>query len=602
MAHAPTPPNSITKRMMEVERQLHQLQRATQMHRRETLNTHHDFHLAVTVETADYPSKTGGTGNTALRPKFPIKFIDESFTNTPGWQAPTTQDRNDPGTQYDVTAIGTTAGWVKPGTFVLAYFQRPPKSMDDGSDNVGEWFLLNTEPSGKIGFVQLSDRTRETDAGGLRFGRATVRIQAIVGTVPHAVGDTVEVRFFDSRWLESVTGCEGTAEWYENDALYIVDECQGLVQGFWARTLDHRTAGAPEEDIRVEIVKNIGHAQDDFPREDWNPAGQQGSCGGSAVWQFNNGTWQSIVPCSGNCQSQQNPNDMQWAPPPSPGQIFTSPCVGAGGQQAEIKVRFLADTFPRMLEGAMVYVVLDNDIANTTDNSTMRYYVLYSQEMADEISGILTAAVCGEDFAVSGVQVDSDWPHNQMPPTPLTIKNGTGYFRHAGMPGDRWSAEWSRAEQAYVCDDITKVQVSVSSVTDVTNQQTGCRTISWSNQNIWVERCANAAAGGELSFKTGLVHRFKDYVLDEGEAQSGSLTTCSPTLNLRFYEETALLICASDSTLRSYPLPIAAKEVVIDFDADGCPIWSTQTIFVLGVCDNVVVHEADCDECPEGSG
>ena len=172
-----------------------------------------------------------------------------------------------------------------------------------------------------IAFTCLTDRTREVDARG-NFGRSTVLITDKVGIAGDAIGETVTAVFGDSRWLETVAGCQGMAI-YQYDAeraaelglddpwLWIVFECQGLTAGFWCETLEDRNPfGAPVQDVLVTVVQQTGHANDDFPRENWHTG--SGECSGSAVWtRAPQGTsWTNTIPCDSGCMSKQDPNEL----------------------------------------------------------------------------------------------------------------------------------------------------------------------------------------------------------------------------------------------------------------------------------------------------
>ena len=175
-----------------------------------------------------------------------------------------------------------------------------------------------------------------------------------LGIAGDDIGETVTAIFGDRRWLETVAGCQGMAI-YQYDAdraaeiglddpwFWIVFECQGLTAGFWCETLEDRTSGqleAPVQDVLVEVIQQTGHANDDFPRENWHTPADPASCSGSAVWirETTGGIWTNAQPCSAGCMSKQDPNELDLD---EQERTFVSPCVSTGPpDEVEIKVRF----------------------------------------------------------------------------------------------------------------------------------------------------------------------------------------------------------------------------------------------------------------------
>jgi hypothetical protein len=470
------------------------------------------------------------------------------------------------------------------------------------------WYIIESgDRLGAISFTLTTDWSGTTSPAGGRIGIAQATVTETIGVVPTTAQSSIQVVFPDTRWKASVKGCKGWALYI--DGFYVVVECQELVQGFWGITKDDREPGAPDQDVEVESVEqNVGNSNSDFPRQDWvQHATQPTACSGNAVYTNPTGhlknpaAWNLTTPCGPGCEPDVPPSEVPvWPEVILPGATYSTACVSTGQQSTNIiKVRYRAGTFPRMVKGAIFYCTLDNDITNVDDNSTMRYYVEVSQELPELIHGNLPETNCGFDFSVNGVAVDSDWPHNQPIPAdrlPLLITNPHG---HQGLTGFRWTARWSKTDGNYVMDDVllAEYELAVNPI-DVTDPQTGCRTLSVQKQKFAIETCHQPEEGWSYAFKTETVHRFKRAYIDDGQSGSGSGAQCSPSLKFEFYAETAYVTCDSDSTLVTDSLPLLSKNVVVALDMDGCPIWSTQSIFVMGVCPDLTIHEADCDPCP----
>ncbi len=278
--------------------------------------------------------------------------------------------------------------------------------------------LLPCPWCGAVAFTLLTDRTREK-IGGLSIGYADAEITGIVGYVSHEVGAKIQVVFPDKRWLESIEGCQGWALFIPSkdedtddnnssdntvpEGNYIVVECQGKVQGFWFKTLEDR-AGFDDQDVMVEIVQAVGHAQDDFVPESSEvsqPIEQEpGTAQFIGITHPTSPSRTAWMLTHNNCNHGYTPN---WTPLTFPATVGSTPIttcefvpglpggdpVEPGQSTSTIKVRYLANTYLRMLSGAMGYAVLDNDIKNEQDNSTMRYYVVQSDQFSKRIKASL---------------------------------------------------------------------------------------------------------------------------------------------------------------------------------------------------------------------
>ncbi len=428
--------------------------------------------------------------------------------------------------------------------------------------------------SGAIAFTMLCDRTRE-QINGLSIGYSQAEITGIVGDVPHKVGNTIQVVFPDKRWLESVKGCQGWALYIPSplessssdssaDGSYIVVECQGLVQGFWFKTLEDR-GGYAQQDVQVQVVLNIGHANDDLPRELW---------------------------------SQTTP-----VPPPptsEPIATATTDCSGnpnSPGQQI-VKVRYLAGTFPRMLSGAIGYASLNNDIENQTDNSTMVYVVEQSDQMATRIKAALTDKMCGSSAAIATFTIMDFYPFGQLPtnvgqsiPNPLS---------HYGKSGDTIKAEWNETVERWEVYDVTKHVVINSAIS--TSTVNGCTTILNTKTPIAVELCDDGKSETLLAYRTQTVSNVTNLRLDKGQTGSGSGIQCTPKLAIDHTEYEGLVLCG-DPVPDTEEFNLELQPVVWDMDMDGCPTWQNSVAIVIGVCGDDTDGEADCEPCPtEGSG
>ena len=437
------------------------------------------------------------------------------------------------GTGYaDVSIWDVTAGSEVDTTFNVRAYDWPEISLASGARvelhwhcEENAWYLLPSLGSASIAsivFTMLTDRTRETDVGGNTFGTASVRIDDKLGTAGGATGSTTQVNFVDRRWFGAVKGCQGVADYISDPQrgnFWLVKECQELTAGFTFVTLEDRV-GTGDQDVLVTLTKNIGHANADYPADLWGgqpvEGGEPNECSGYSQWGSVNGDWVLLV---NNCSPGCTP-----VPPPGPapaenGWLTTGGCSSTGSQTPPrtLEVRYRAGTYPRMVAGAIGFAMLDVDIFNSDDNTTMRYYVHESQELPDEISGSLPNDSCKTDFVVYyGFQQDSPYPHNQAIPAsmlPLTILNP----RHFGLTGASWAATWSDALQKYVCTDMEKVAVSMSSITSETVN--GCTTIISSTRQVGVETCSPAGQVENLiSYKTAYADKITDF---EADAQCG---------------------------------------------------------------------------------
>lgn len=491
-------------------------------------------------------------------------------------------------------------------------------------DECGNW-LASDSAFGSIAFTMTSDRTRET-VGGNNLGKAQAIITDIVGVVPNPIGASVEVIFVDKRWLEAVTLCQGRADYI--DGSYVVTECQGLVQGFWFRTLEDRTSGAPDQDVMVDIVLNIGHANDDLPRELWNSTPPQPPPGcGNVSWSYttypligNPGSagfytaagWVDSVPANTWWSTAGYINCTPGCSPVTPTgagtefEVRVTDCSGTPstqGQQSTVKVRYLAETFPRMLTGALGYAQLDNDITNTSDNSTMRYYVVQSDQQSLRLASVLAAKMCGTNAQVEEVASMTFWPFSQVPENVTSIPNP---HSHYGRAGDKIKASWNEHTEQYEVDEVDKHVINAATNLSASfDEQTNCTTIGFLEQTIAVELCEDPVGKTLFSYRSQLQKFVDELEFEKNEVTTGSgeneVTTCEPILRLKWIQQDVLTLCTG-ATYGEDEISMEQENVVVEVNMNGCPYWVNKVIFVMGSCGDESREDADCNPCPTQSG
>lgn len=471
-----------------------------------------------------------------------------------------------------------------------------------------------------IVFTMTSDRTREQiGAGDIGFANAIINDK--VGSAGDAIGSTVRIVFADKRWLESVTGCQGIADYVydpakaaelqqEDPFFWIVKECQGLVQGFYFRTLEDRTSGAPDQDVMVSPIKNIGHANDDFPIEyRFPPQNSQVDCGSIELqWNVSEGRW--VITDYSNFNPCCTFGGVLPAPPADPSQpqsyTWTGPfhqnigCTDDKSNFTGLKVRYLAETFPRMLTGALGYAQLDNDITNTSDNTTMRYYVTQSDQRALSVTGFLTVKMCGDTANVRDVYANTFWPFSQLP------EAGINYFlntkSHGGMETDEVTAEWDDTLEDYNVNDVTRHLKQLSTNLGV-SEEDGCYSISHTPVGAYIEMCEEGESVGLLSYRTQEVTDVTNLRVDKDQGEG---TSCNePKLIIDVTRYQGLVMCA-------LPVPdvvemaLTPKTVTTDVADDGDCVYQTrQQIITLGDCGDSFEVDIFCttdEQCDEGSG
>ena len=461
------------------------------------------------------------------------------------------------------------------------------------------------EPSSLIVFTCLEDRTRELSAGGLNFGRATALITDKVGSAGDDIGESVTVWFGDKRWFGTVKGCEGIAI-YQFDAdraaelglddpwLWIVVEAQELTAGFWFTLKNDRTVDTEDEDVEVkEVLKNIGHANADFPVEQWKSTGADPpNCGGQSVWVWDDELeeWQGPIfdTCGPDCKA---------VPPSFPGPAWgISGCEPTGVPPAgsdPLKVRFLGDTFPYAFEDAVGYAVLDVDIANVTDNSTMRYYVVQCDQ------GSILNEVEHEEFCPGGSPAVSQhspagwypfgmkWPDelitNVYDRMDLASENGgTGWTTYSHLLRQHVILNTEHEEYEFLQD--------VPQGSCVPNKL-----------KIQALTCESPEASTGFSFEN--VISDVTFELDANASGSGSGATCTdPTFKLKTKTKPALVCGPESAQSTASTLQLVVQDAVSDMDMSGCPEWTNSIFLVFAVCGEYD-EAADCTDCEEsGSG
>lgn len=473
---------------------------------------------------------------------------------------------------------------------------------------VGYAIIEPTPAMATIVFTMLTDRTREV-VDGLTIGHANVLITGKVGIAPDNVGDFTQVVFADMLWLGAVTGCIGIADYI--DGYWIVKDCHELTAGFWFITLENRS-GTGDQDVLVTLTKNIGHANADFPREDWiqQTSGQtQSPCGFIRYYYFDGEGW---LPDFDNwdldCCIPYPPGHPEFPGfPPNPvqGDTFDTDVgfqiadCGTPQDPQTIKVRYKAGTFPHMLAGAIGFALLDVDVENLTSNSTMRYYVIQSDQHVLYFTAVLRLKMCGGDAEIGTNVLGSFFPFGQAPVGVTTVANPRAHY---GEAGDTIVAEWMEGTQQWEVVDVTKHAITVSSIT--TSIVDGCTTHSYASGTIAIERCEPAGQSTTLiSYRKQTVTDLVGARIEKNQTGSDSGSqqpTCLPKLVLDITQYQAYVIC-DDPVPTTVEMPLLVKNALISFDANGCPMWLTQSLIVMEVCGDAVLNEATCEPCPADS-
>ena len=628
------PSNSQRKRIERLEAltQSHSVLIAKSGSRPLSKTSHRDERLAITVDVLDgqgqstYPSQTG-TGV----PKFPIKFIDASYTQSTGWETLRTLQRGPAADPYDQIAASVNGDWLPIGTIAKAMWQRPPKSLASG-DSPGEWFVETHKfPAGRIGFKMTGPRLRLRQSDGTRYGTATAIVEWIVGEVPVSIGDSVTVNFPGIRWAEAVKNCEGEADYFTSystpqgvvsEDIYVVTECQGLPLRIAFITTEDRSPFSPDQDVRAVPLYAYGAAQDDLPIADWYQVSQgngQVNCG-QLTWSWfpnanrpNGGDW------NGGSDPNNDPPNLccipDLTPPPIPADPTQSVTIrksyGTPGpncepptEQPEFFVRFPQLTFPRSLEGADGHAILDNAIWSDDPND-MRYVVDVANQQSTRIKGTLPGDNCGSSFALASVEVCDFWPFSQKPKLQQTIQN-----THKGFSGYWWWASWNETLQAYEVRDMKKTTMFVGSVGSSTDQQ-GCTTIVSTYREVDLETCKQPTAEVLLQYRSESKKFLKKIRYDKNETTIGSgeqaVTGCQPVLYSEWEQANVLTLCSGGSTGEDF-INLAVETVVRQIvGADGCLHQVFTELIVWGQCGD---DTPDGDallcvapwECPTGSG
>ena len=476
----------------------------------------------ITAATAEHPTyPTAGC-------QLPFRIYDLEFDDSVTGSCPTTDKR-----AWTSEELGRTInGQYIPIDTEIVYVEVP---TPDGK----RFWIIPDLMVGTVLFKLLEDRSREKDAAGKAFGRADAIVEAIIGDVPVEVGDTIEVIFGDKRWLGAVKDCEGIADYYNDDGdKWIVKECQELEASYWFVTSASRSPDYVDEDILVAISKHIGHANADFPADQWTPAGD---------------------------------NDP-------------------------LKVRFYGSTFPYAFAGAVGFATLDVDIANETDNSTMRYYVVQCDQ------GSILNEVEHEEFCPGGSPAVSQhspagwYPFGQRWPSIQSVHDRMDLVSKNGGIG--WTT-YSHALRKHVIlnteHEEYEFMVPVDGYCPVPMKQ-----------KIQALTCMPAEQGNAPA--TANVISSVELAYEETDAGgSGSGQECSdPKLKLK-YRTRSVLACGDESELQDTTINLAQLLVTTDVYDDGDCIIQEQThVIVFGSCDviaeNVVcTTDEQCDESGSGS-
>jgi len=527
-----TPSNSQRKRIERLEAltQAHAALIAKSGSRPLAKTSHRDERLAITVDVlvnneSIYPGKSG-----AGSPKFPIKFIDATFTQEAGREVLETLERGDPAADYDQIAASTTSAWVPPGTIVKALWQRPPVGLTT-DQNAGEWFIEAGGASaapGRIGFTMVTSRTRLRDANNNRYGLAQARIDWTAGDVPDPIGSIIEIAFPGIRWAESVKNCQGEADWFP-----YYGESGGPVPPTPCGALHYQWTGS--EWIRHPHTP--GSCLDEFCTPGGLPQGP-----GDFVGQF------AAVPCVDNGQRPNNTTPTivnspiyivtecqglplriafvtleNREPYTADHDVLATPVKAYGAAQDDLRidqwyqvslwlgqsgfrVRYPQLTFPRALTGADGHAILDNAI-DSDDPDDMRYVVVESNQQTTRIKGTLPDDNCGFNFSATQAVVCDPWPFSQPPIFPRAIAN-----THKGFSGYWWWASWNETEVAYEVRDMQMTTALMSSISSETVN--GCTTVSASTVEVDIETCKQPTSQTLLSYKAGLADHITNFGVD----------------------------------------------------------------------------------------
>lgn len=393
-----------------------------------------------------------------------------------------------------------------------------------------KWYIVKSADPGRIIGKLQNDKTREK-VGGLSIGRGNVLIDDILGDVPDSIGDTVEVIFGNLRWDGAVKGCTVIADYI--DGVYSATESQELAAGFWAYTLEDRTTGGPQQDVTVQLVQRTGHANADFIPDP--STGTAVECG--YILQ----TWDGVKIV--NDYSQFNfcciPDWNTYPFPENPtlGQqhkVFGIPTVKCvPPTPSTLKVRFLADTFQDMRQGALVWVTHDNDLPNEEDNSGMYWYAIQCNQLDHTIRATLTQDMCGVDPAFESVTGNSPFPFSQLPVGTPEIKN---LDNRAGKAGDTITCTRNSIGNFWFIVAVTKHKITtLTNYRDELNAQTGCYEKKVDKQDIYTEICDDPVEQIILTYKQAFADKITDFHIDT--------TQSVPTLTIDFTRQEFYAVC-----------------------------------------------------------
>jgi len=246
-----------------------------------------------------------------------------------------------------------------------------------------------------------------------------------------------------------------------------------------------------------------------------------------------------------------------------------------------------------MIREAIGFAEFDNDIFNTSDNTTMRYIVTQSDQIAHTITSSITEDMCGGPALVNDITVASVWPFSQKKPQVGVILNPKNHY---GLAGDKITAFWNEALENYEVVDVSRHNVSMSRLSIVT--ENGCTTIYDTPLEIAIETCgASGQPSALLSYRTQQVSDVTDIRLAKNAVEDQGETTCTPKLVVDLVRYTALVICEV-GTPATVDMDLISKVVIVDVDFDGCPSALEQNVIVFDVCDDARLIEADCEPCP----
>jgi hypothetical protein len=451
-----------------------------------------------------------------------------------------------------------------------------------------------------------------------------------------------------------------TPEGIVTEDIYVVTECQGLPLRIAFITLEDRNPFSPDQDVRAVPLYAYGAAQDDLPIADWyqvNQGSGEFNCG-TLRWTWipnanlpQGGQWQiALAPGSVTPNQCCIPDATEPPIPQDPTVIgyyvdrpfgVPGPACDPPTQQPAFFVRYPQLTFPRALEGADGHAILDN-AAWSDDPADMRYVVVESNQAALILTTTLSAKMCGSAPGNTDGVVKTPWPFSQKPKN-ISYTNPKGHY---GKAGDPISGFWDDVAKKYEVFDVKlhKVKVPINFVFNA-GAQGGCPSFSWEEQEMAIERCEDPipkSAGFEsVSVVTGAtlaqqgcdinlnvtrqnvcafpgaagqpstskITFTKKSVLERasgfGGGGSGSGQDCSaPSIKFAQAYVLSLTGCDGDAGEQEVVLPSVQITVMTGMDASGCPVWSTQSVLVLGLCGDAGGGSFDCGpfECPGGSG